>query len=229
MCTPSPWKSLASSVGCGSASDVDLSASLASCITHIWTSWRLQTKQLDNPAFLEEIRWDDLSEEQRDKVIYHAGWTVKRVREDISRAGSGVNFEAAASVNDPSLVACSKADLLDLIGCLDRDVMQDNGTYLFTLAEPCYNFFLSLHSLVKSRMSEDAIREHKADVVIQAMNAMAVDRAFREVWDKMWSSLQRPVSTATTVLLQQICRWVVYVVKTHFCINFYDHSLFFMY
>ena len=63
-------------------------------------------------------------------VIYHVGWTVKRVREDISRARSGVKFQAAASVNDPSL-ACSKADLLYLIGCLGRDVMQDNGTYLF--------------------------------------------------------------------------------------------------
>ena len=204
--------------------DSSLASTLASCITHLWNRWESlpyapskghetvdsasDGADFDSEKWLgtgELINWDDLSEEQCKKVEYHGGWALKRVREDIVRSPQKV-YQAATSVKDGTPLNCSKDDLLALINLLGKDTAQEDGRFLFCLIPPCSSFLLHLHTLCKSLLSPRAIYEHKEDVIIAAMGEMAKSKGLRKAWHDLWEACCQPVTVATTVLLQQVCR-----------------------
>lgn len=143
----SAWRCLVLSASSVSSDIADscLQACLASCVTHLWGCWKEIDdggSDSDNESSMEDFTWESLSEEQRDKIMYHGGWTLKRVRENVARA-SADDFGVRQSVSDPTVVNCSKEELMALSNLLGEDTVQDDGRFLFVLVPQRSVFFWS--------------------------------------------------------------------------------------
>ena len=202
-------------VGAGlrGARDEDLKACLASCVTEMWAEKRSSVRVRRPPDQECQVQdasvvyvFDDLTEEQKRKVEYHAGWAVMRVRSDISKSAEGTIYQAAKSVSDPTLLSCGKEELSRLLVKLGGDVLQENGAHQFVVIKECLPFFILLHNAVRSLLSEDAFRQLRDNVVEHARAKLSCHRELRKEWERLWTTLDESVSVGTTVLLREICR-----------------------
>ncbi len=207
------WKELVStateSVPSSRCSATDLTACLASCFTEMCTRHQKKNRRVRLPCPqsappLYEL--SQLTESQRRKVAYHAGWTLVRVRENVARTKSSHRFLSAASSADTSEVSCTKTDVLTLISRLGKDVQKEDGTHNFVVAEECNAFYIALHNTVAALLSDDGIRQHRSELLQYTLAQLAVHKDLRREWNRLWKRLDEPVSAGTTVLLREICR-----------------------
>ena len=128
----------------------DISAVLASTVDHLWNDrGRRAVSTLSSPG----ATFPPLSAQEEEKVAYHAGWTVKRVRDSLvaTRKSFGAQSSSGATVY------CSASELLDLLGTLGQDRLGDDGRYLFHVMKDVADFFKYLHGVVQGLLADKVL------------------------------------------------------------------------
>jgi hypothetical protein len=92
---------------------------------------------------------DDVQKDEAEyEAIRHAGWAVKRARDQILSASTGISIRK--SKNDTGVKkTVSKQCLLTILCRLGTDQRQDSGQFLFIINNAVLDFFIVSHKMVQ--------------------------------------------------------------------------------
>ena len=126
----------------------------------------------------DSISFPTLSADEQDKVSYHSGWAIKRVREKLivsRKSYSALDSEGKEQV-------CSRAELLALLEKLGKDVLDaDKRRHYFQPSADVASLFQYLHGIAQGLLSDkvSAAKEKKCvDSVLFFFFFLHLIRAF---------------------------------------------------
>ena len=137
-----------SATSCSSESP-EICSILASTVDHVWSGGK---REGDDPETAPvPVVFPAPSQEEEEKVAYHAGWTFKRVRDEL--LVSRLTFQAQGR---SAVVQCSASEVLDLLAALGQDCLEHSGRYLFRVEKDVADFFHALHPVVQGQLKVSA-------------------------------------------------------------------------
>ena len=137
---------------------------------------------------------------------YHAGWAANGVREDSAASRQDRVFIVSLSSSDSTPTSCTRGDLLQVVNRHGNYTTLD-GRHRLVVVDVSCSFFTSLHSTIHSVLSKEAIREHRSRVLQHVMDHLAHHRKLRTDWKGFLEAVEQPMTVATAVLWQNICRY----------------------
>ena len=96
--------------------------------------------------------------------------------------------------------------MLQVVNRLGIYTMLD-GRHRLVVVDVACPFFTSLHSSNHFVLSKHAIREHRSRVLQHVMHHLAHHGKLRTDWKGFLEAVEQPMTVATAVLWQNICRY----------------------
>ena len=176
---------------CNVAQCIAASCCLQHILQHLWTRAVHSNGGLDEPRASSANTSnsnddnDDDDDDANDDILEdagllnHAGWCIKRARDDIKAMSSVVNVRLGADSSET--IPVTKDIVYEMVESIGRDVDHGNDGYKFHVKEHFLPVFKMLHNKA-SIIIEHRIREHNKDAVQECFAKFARDNELRSLW-----------------------------------------------
>ena len=139
-------------------------------------------------------------------ILYHAGWVLKRVREDCKAGEEKVASRMKPGVED--FINVTKEEIMSTISLLGTDEKDlDNRKFHFRPNVTLLSFFMMLHEKSKFLL-KGIIQEINSSAVIETMKKLIVDSELRGNWQKSVKLLGSEVSDGAVIILLKHVVWM---------------------
>ena len=139
-------------------------------------------------------------------ILYHAGWVLKRVREDCKAGEEKVALRVKPGVEN--FINVTKEEIMSTISLLGTDEKDlDNGKFHFRPNVTLLSFFMMLHEKSKFLL-KGSIQDINSSAVIETMKKLIVDSELRGNWQKSVKLLGSEVSDGAVIILLKHVVWM---------------------
>ena len=139
-------------------------------------------------------------------ILYHAGWVLKRVREDCKAGEEKVALRVKPGVED--FINVYKEEIMSTISLLGTDEKDlDNGKFHFRPNVTLLSFFMMFHEKSKFLL-KGSIQDINSSAVIETMKKLIVDSELRGNWQKSVKLLGSEVSDGAVIILLKHVVWM---------------------